>query len=129
MTFATLPDPATRATRDTILAFHEAFNAREVDRIMALMTTDCVFENTYPPPDGTRLVGAEAVQGFWNGMFAGTQHLHFGIEEVFVAGERGVLRWRYEWVNTAGEAGHIRGVDVFRVRGDLIAEKLSYVKG
>ena len=26
-------------------------------------------------------------------------------------------------------AGHVRGVDVFRVAGGLVAEKLSYVKG
>ena len=29
---------------------------------MALMTTDCVFENTVPPPDGERFVGS-AVRG------------------------------------------------------------------
>ena len=28
-----------------------------------------------------------------------------------------------------GMPGHIRGVDVFRVRGGKVAEKLSYVKG
>ena len=36
----------------------------------------------------------------------------------------GMQRWRYEW-----DGGHVRGVDVFRVRDGKVAEKLSYVKG
>jgi hypothetical protein len=39
------------------------------------------------------------------------------------------MRWRYEWVEAAGRQGHVRGVDVYRVRDGVIAEKLSYVKG
>jgi hypothetical protein len=32
-------------------------------------------------------------------------------------------------VGEASSGGHVRGVDVFRVRGGKVAEKLSYVKG
>jgi hypothetical protein len=39
------------------------------------------------------------------------------------------MRWTYSWVDPSGTPGHIRGVDVYRVRDGLIAEKLSYVKG
>jgi hypothetical protein len=39
------------------------------------------------------------------------------------------MRWVYTWVDARGVEGHIRGVDLYRVRGGLIAEKLSYVKG
>jgi hypothetical protein len=34
------------------------------------------------------------------------------------------MRWKYNW-----GSGHVRGVDVFKVRESLITEKLSYVKG
>ena len=44
-------------------------------------------------------------------------------------GERGVVRWRYQWVDADGAAGHVRGVDIFRFRDGKITEKLSYVKG
>ena len=50
-------------------------------------------------------------------------------QEIFGLGERCVMRWRYSWVDTAGERGHVRGVDIFRVRNGAIREKLSYVKG
>lgn len=109
--------------------FHDAFNQHDVDAIMALMTEDCVFENTYPPPDGERLEGQVAVRGFWEALFRDSPGAHFAVEELFAGAERGVLRWRYSWRNPDGGEGHVRGVDIFRVRGGKVAEKLSYVKG
>ena len=44
-------------------------------------------------------------------------------------GDRAVVRWRYSWPERVGERGHVRGVDVLRLRDGKIAEKLSYVKG
>jgi hypothetical protein len=52
----------------------------------------------------------------------------FDTEEIFAAGDRCVVRWTYSWVRE-GKSGHIRGVDLFRVRDGQVAEKLSYVKG
>ncbi|MEZ4660598.1 MAG: nuclear transport factor 2 family protein [Caldilineaceae bacterium] len=43
--------------------------------------------------------------------------------------DRAVLRWRYSWRAAEDAAGHVRGVDIFRVRDGKVAEKLSYVKG
>jgi hypothetical protein len=43
---------------------------------------------------------------------------------MFVTGDRVLTRWRYDWGD-----GHVRGVDVIRVRDGKVAEKLSYVKG
>jgi ketosteroid isomerase-like protein len=55
---------ATRATLDVIRRFNEAFNRHDVDGVMALMTADCVFENTMPAPDGERFEGAGPVRAF-----------------------------------------------------------------
>jgi hypothetical protein len=35
----------------------------------------------------------------------------------------------YTWRGPLGEAAHIRGIDLYRLRDGLISEKLSYVKG
>jgi hypothetical protein len=40
-----------------------------------------------------------------------------------------VLRWTFGWTNPDGSPGHVRGVDVLRLREGKVAEKLSYVKG
>lgn len=112
-------------TLSVINAFNDAFNRHDVDDIMALMTDDCVFENTSPAPDGERFVGAAAVRGFWQRFFAGAPNAHFVSEDVFTCGDRGLVRWTYRW----SDSGHVCGVDVMRVRDGKVAEKLSYVKG
>lgn len=109
--------------------FNEALNRRDVEGMMARMTADCVFDNTYPPPDGTRYEGQAAVRRFWEEFFRSSGQAQVEIEEMFVCDDRAVQRWRYRWVDAQGIAGHVRGVDVFRFRDGKIAEKLSYVKG
>jgi ketosteroid isomerase-like protein len=93
--------------------------------MMALMTDDCVFENTSPSPDGERYAGQAAVRAFWARFFEESPGARFEAEELFAGGDRCVVRWTYRW----GDDGHVRGVDVFRVRDGKVAEKLAYVKG
>jgi ketosteroid isomerase-like protein len=112
-----------------VLAFNDALNAGDVDDMMALLTLDCVFENTFPPPDGTRYEGHAAVRAFWEEFFRASRQPHLEYEEIIHAGDRVVLRWTYRWLEESGQPGHVRGVDVYRLRDGLIAEKLSYVKG
>jgi steroid delta-isomerase-like uncharacterized protein len=122
-------DVTIEQTLRTIQQFHDAFNRHDVDQVMALMTDDCVFENTYPPPGGARLEGAAAVRACWEQLFRESPEAHFAVEELFAAGDRAVLRWRYSWKASDSTSGYVRGVDIFRVRDGKVAEKLSYVKG
>lgn len=112
-----------------VLDFNDALNARDVDAMMRLMTADCIFENTYPTPDGARFTGQAAVRAFWQEFFEGAASATIEPEEIFASGDRCVMRWVYRWTDAAGQAGHIRGIDLYTVRDGLIAEKLSYVKG
>jgi uncharacterized protein (TIGR03086 family) len=108
---------------DAVDRFNKAFDAKDLDAIMAAMTPDCVFEDTRPP-DGNRHVGTAAVRSAWTELFTASPHGAFTTEEVIPAGDRVVVRWRYDFEN-----GHVRGVDIFVVRDGLVAEKLAYVKG
>ncbi len=112
-----------------VLAFNEAFNRHDVAGMMQLMSDDCLFENTYPAPDGAVYAGKEANTQFWQTFFHESPHAHIEIEEIFGLGMRCVMRWRYDWVDGAGKKGHVRGVDIFQVKNGAIYEKLSYVKG
>jgi ketosteroid isomerase-like protein len=116
-------------TTDVINRFNEVFNQHDVDGVMALMTDDVVFENTFPAPDGERFVGQEAGRAFWSQFFAGSPSAHFEAEDMFAAGDRCAVRWRYTWTDDSGNQGHIRGVDIFKVRDGKVSEKLAYVKG
>lgn len=112
-----------------VIDFNAAANRHDVDGMMRLMADDCVFDNTEPAPDGTIYAGKAAVTAFWRDFFRDSPQAHFDAEEMFGLGERCVVRWKYTWVDAGGRTGHVRGVDVFRVTGGLIREKLSYVKG
>ena len=112
-----------------VLDFNEAFNRHDVSRMMQLMSDDCVFENTDPAPDGTVYSGKDAVTQFWKDFFQESPEAHIDIEEIFGLGNHCIMRWKYNWVDAAGQKGHVRGVDIFQIREGLIAEKLSYVKG
>jgi ketosteroid isomerase-like protein len=124
-----MTDKQQEETLAAIQRFNDAFNRHDVDGVMAAMTEDCVFENTSPAPDGERYVGQAAVRAFWESFFAASPHATFDTEDIFAGGDRCLVRWRYRWIASDGIPGHIRGVDVFRVRDGKVAEKLAYVKG
>lgn len=117
-------EDAEQATLLLLERFNRALNAHDVGSMMTLMSDDCSFENTYPPPDGERLVGQADVGAFWHKFFAGAPTANLRIEELVACGDRAFGRWVYDW----GE-GHVRGIDIFRVQDGKIVEKLSYVKG
>lgn len=108
----------------TVMDFNDAFNRHDVAAMMQLTSDDTVFENTHPSPDGTRYSGKQAVTKFWEEFFRDAPNAHIDIEEIFGFGNRCVMRWKYTWGD-----GHVRGVDVFKLKDGLISEKLSYVKG
>jgi ketosteroid isomerase-like protein len=122
-------DEVTAATIAAVEHFNVVFNNHDVDGVMAAMTDDVVFESTGPQPDGARFEGQAAVREVWEGFFASSPNAHFECEDMFAAGDRCTVRWLYRWVDADGKDGHIRGVDVFRVRDGKVAEKLAYVKG
>jgi ketosteroid isomerase-like protein len=108
---------------EVVNAFGLRWAAHDLEGALDLITDDCVFDNTDPAPDGTRYSGRDAIGGAWKPIFENPD-AHFDTEEIFAADDRVVQLWRYTW-----EGGHVRGVDVFRVRDGKVAEKLSYVKG
>ena len=116
------------STISVIENFNAAFNLHDVTAVMNLMTDDCVFENTSPMPDGTRIDGNDAVRKYWEKFFAANQDAYFESEEIFACGDRCTVRWIYRKTKD-GKPWHLRGVDIFKVRNGKVAEKLAYVKG
>jgi ketosteroid isomerase-like protein len=108
---------------EVIDKFGAAWSNHDLDAALGLVTDDCVFDATGPAPDGMRHVGRAAIREAWEPIFSDASS-RFESEETFACGDRVVQLWCYRW-----DAGHVRGVDVFRVRDGKVAEKLSYVKG
>jgi ketosteroid isomerase-like protein len=103
-------DQMTQSTLETAIRFNDAVNAHDPSLIMSLMAEDCVFENTYPPPEGERFEEQAAAGGFWMEFFESSPNAHFEFEETFTSGERAFVRWLYRWQNADGTSGHVRGV-------------------
>jgi ketosteroid isomerase-like protein len=125
----TVEDVDVAETLATIERFNEAFNRHDVDGIMAVMTDDCRFENSYPPPDGLYFNGQAEVRAYWENLFAEEPTGQWEAEDIFAVGDRCVVLWINRWNNQQDGPGHIRGVDVFRVRDGKVAEKFAYIKG
>ncbi len=104
-------------------AFGAAWAAHDLEAAMLYLSDDCLFDATGPAPDGTQHVGHEQIRDAWKAIFDDPLS-KFEPEETFGSGERVVQRWNYGWAD-----GHVRGVDLFKVVGGQITEKLSYVKG
>jgi ketosteroid isomerase-like protein len=108
---------------EVVEAFGAAWADHDLDTALDLVTDDCAFDATGPAPDGMRHVGRAAIRLAWEAIFSDATS-RFEPEETFAAGDRVVQLWRYSW-----DGGHVRGVDVFRVRAGKVSEKFSYVKG
>ena len=119
---------ASESTRATIDRFNEAFNRHDADALGAVLTDDTVFEDTSPAPDGRRIEGKAAVVEYWRAWFARNADAVFEAEDLIACDDRAVVRWIYRKVRD-GQPWHLRGVDVFTVRGGKVAAKLAYVKG
>jgi ketosteroid isomerase-like protein len=113
----------TSSAADVVAAFGAAWAAHDLDAALSMITDDCIFEATGPVPDGTQYKGPEEIRRAWQAIFDDTDN-SFEVEDSFAAGDRVIERWRYSW-----NGGHIRGVDLFRVRDGQVSEKLAYVKG
>lgn len=116
-------DAGAEAAGEVVDRFNAAWNGHDLDAALEMVSDDCVFESTSPPPDGERCTGKAAIRAAWKPIFDDTAS-HFTTEDSFAAGPRVAVRWRYDWAG-----GHVRGVDVFTVRDGKVTEKLAYVKG
>jgi ketosteroid isomerase-like protein len=108
----------------TVERFNDVFNQKDVEAVMEMMTSDVVFENT----SGGRFEGQETVRAVLDRAFGLMSAGWFETEEITALGDRAVVLWKYVFDKEHPGRGHIRGADVFRVRGDRVAEKFSYVK-
>lgn len=103
--------------------FGAAWAAHDLDAALRCVSEDCVFDATGPAPDGIRHHGRTALRSAWQPIFDAPDTM-FEVEETVAAGDRVVQRWTYRF-----DGGHVRGIDLYRIRDGLIAEKFSYVKG
>lgn len=113
-------------TREIIQRFNDVFLHHNPDALTELVAENCVIEAIRPAPNGLLHVGREACLAIWQDL-AAEASTQFELEEAFIAGDRAVVRWRYQWGDN--DRRSIRGVNLMRVRQGAIIEAMGYVKG
>ena len=114
------------STAEVIERFNEVFLSHDPSALAALISPDCIIEKITPAPDGDQCVGRDECVALWTEI-ATAPGAHFDLEDVSVAGERAIIRWRF-WRSDA-KNDSVRGVNLMRVRDGLIVEAMGYVKG
>ena len=106
-----------------------AFDAHDLEAIMAYFADDAVFEwPRGPEPWGHRVIGKAAVREAFAARFAGIPDVRYTDDVHFVDGHRGASEWTLSGTTTSGERIEIRGCDLWTFRDGQIVKKDSYWK-
>ena len=117
--------------RSALVGLCDAFNAHDLDRIMAFFADDCMLEMPRGPgPWGTRYAGKPAVREGLGTRFEGLPDVHYGDEEHFVdeAAQTGMSKWVLTGTTRDGKRIRVHGCDFYRFRDGLVVHKDSYWK-
>jgi len=109
----------------------DAFNAHDLNRIMACFADDCVLETPRgPKPWGSRSEGKPNVRAALATRFEGLPDVHYGNEEHFVdpTADTGMSKWTLTGTNRAGTRTEVRGCDFYTFKDGKVIRKDSYWK-
>ncbi len=120
---------ADTATLKMLDAFAAAWNAHDIEGLMACMAPECVFEAAAGKDvAGTRHVGPEAVRKAYLAVFDTYADGRWNHPRHFVAGDRAVSEWTFTGTTKEGAKVEVNGCDVFTLKNGKIALKNSYRK-
>ncbi|GJL71062.1 MAG: transcriptional regulator [Nitrosomonas sp.] len=110
-------------------AYSNAWNAHDIDRIMAFMTEDCIFETGGGTEKfGTRYEGFEAVRERFIEVWTDYPDVKFENASHFVQGNFGCSEWTFVGTSKNGVKMERNGCDLFTFENGKIKSKRSYVK-
>ena len=110
-------------------SFADAFNAHDLNAVMAHMTDDCVFEaSAGPDANGEKFSGQEQVRKAFEIVFKTYPNAHWGKPKHFISGNRGFSEWVFTGTKADGTKVEVTGCDLFTFRDGKIAIKNSYRK-
>ena len=117
--------------RLALIGLCEAFNAHDLDRIMAYFSEDCILEMPRGDrPWGSRFAGRQQVRAALAARFEGLPDVHYGEEEHYVdeAAGTGMSKWRLTGTTREGAKRDVRGCDFYGFFDGKVIRKDSYWK-
>jgi ketosteroid isomerase-like protein len=109
--------------------FFDAWDAHDVERIVAFFTRDGEYlASAGPDDDGTAFRGIDEVRRGVSAFLSSYPDAHYTDADILLAGDRGIARWTFHGTTTTGTPVRYRGVDVFEFVGDKIRVKDAFRK-
>ena len=115
----------------TLKALCEAFNAHDLDRIMAFFADDCVLEMPRgSKPWGARFEGRQQVREALATRFEGLPDVHYGSDEHFAdeSAQTGISKWTLTGTARDGTRKEVHGCDFYTFRDGKVIRMDSYWK-
>ena len=117
------------ATVELLEVIGDAFNARDVDRIMSFFAEDAVFDNARGAEvHGQRFKGHAAIRATFEGVIARSPDIQWHGIDHRIADDKGYSEWRRQATGPDGRMEDCLGLDIFTFRDSLIARKDTYMK-
>jgi hypothetical protein len=110
--------------RETYLQFSAAWEAKDLDVLMTLLTDDVIYSASIGPEPGTTYRGKAAVRAGIAAIIAHDAATKIEITELYADGDRLFPLWRY----TLPDGSFAMGMDVISLRDGLICRKDGYRK-
>ena len=120
----------TRVTTPTDLGrLFDAFNAHDIDAIMAFFADDAIFDAVAGPEvHGTRIEGRDAIARAFSGVWAAMPDARWDHRDHLVQGDRAVSEWTFSGTAADGARLEAEGADLFRLQDGRIVHKQALRK-
>ncbi|RTR34369.1 nuclear transport factor 2 family protein [Shewanella atlantica] len=114
---------------DDLRSYCDAWNAHDIDKIMAFMSQECVFETGGGAEKfGTRYTGYTQVKSRFMSVWHDFPDVRFENSSHFVAADRGCSEWTFVATKSDGSLIEVDGCDLFTFQNGKIAVKRTFLK-
>lgn len=117
--------------RSALIELCNAFNAHDLDRVMAFFSKDCILEMPRGSrPWGSRFEGTQEVRKALATRLEGLPDVNYGDATHFVdeAAQTGISKWTLTGTTRGGRKTEVRGCDFYTFRDGKVIRKDSYWK-
>lgn len=119
----------TPLNRDLVDAVGNAFNANDIDAVMAHFADDAIFDHAAGPDEhGIRFEGADAIRQVFAGLFDKVASVHWETLDCGIAGNKAYCEFRRTATHQDGTKEEFLSVDILTFRDGLIIHKDTYYK-